>query len=158
RPAKPVLGTVAAVLGKDQATLVSTDLENANVQSPRLVEGRWPNTDQVFPKGKPRFTINVDARLLIDLLHVGLAFSSQDHNNKVTMELHDGTQLISRGWDRKRCKEEIRAAGVPVRLKSSCFFCPAMKPQEIDELPKHLLRRIVIMEARAKPRLTDLDG
>jgi len=33
-----------------------------------------------------------------------------------------------------------------------------MKPQEIDELPKHLLRRIVIMEARAKPRLTDIDG
>ena len=33
-----------------------------------------------------------------------------------------------------------------------------MKPQEIDELPKHLLRRIVIMEARAKPRLTDIDS
>ena len=92
RPVKPVLGTVAAVLGKDQATLVSTDLENANVQSPRLVEGRWPNTDQVFPKGKPRFTINVDAKLLIDLLQVAMAFSSQDHNNKVTMEFHDRNQ------------------------------------------------------------------
>src|SRR6516162_4259807 len=92
RPVKPVLGTVAAVLGKDQATLVSTDLENANVQSPRLVEGRWPNTDQVFPKGKPRFTINVDAKLLIDLLQVATAFSSQDHNNKVTMEFHDRNQ------------------------------------------------------------------
>jgi hypothetical protein len=89
RPVKPVLGTVAAVLGKDQATLVSTDLENANVQSPRLVEGRWPNTDQVFPKGKPRFTINVDAKLLIDLLQVAMAFSPADHNNKVTMEFHD---------------------------------------------------------------------
>ena len=92
RPVKPVLGTVAAVLGKDQATLVSTDLENANVQSPRLVEGRWPNTDQVFPKGKPRFTINVDAKLLIDLLQVAMAFSSQDRNNKVTMEFHDRNQ------------------------------------------------------------------
>jgi hypothetical protein len=92
RPVKPVLGTVAAVLGKDQATLVSTDLENANVQSPRLVEGRWPNSDQVFPKGKPRFTLNVDAKLLIDLLQVAMAFSSQDHNHKVTMEFHDRNQ------------------------------------------------------------------
>jgi DNA polymerase III sliding clamp (beta) subunit (PCNA family) len=92
RPVKPVLGTVAAVLGKDQATLVSTDLENANVQSPRLVEGRWPTTDQVFPKGKPRFTVNVDAKLLIDLLQVAMAFSSQDRNNKVTMEFHDRNQ------------------------------------------------------------------
>jgi len=66
--------------------------------------------------------------------------------------------LIEWGWDRERCKKEIRAAGLPVPPKSSCFFCPAMKPQEIDELPKHLLRRIVIMEARAKPRLTDIDG
>jgi hypothetical protein len=95
RPVKPVLGTVAAVLGKDQATLVSTDLENANVQSPRLVEGRWPNSDQVFPKGKPRFTINVDAKLLIDLLQVAMAFSSQDHNNKVTMEFHDRNNPIA---------------------------------------------------------------
>ena len=92
RPVKPVLGTVAAVLGKDQATLVSTDLENANVQSPRLVEGRWPNTDQVFPKGKPRFTINVDAKLLIDLLQVAMAFSPADHSNKVTMEFHGRNQ------------------------------------------------------------------
>src|SRR6516162_8167581 len=55
--------------------------------------------------------------------------------------------LIEWGWDRERCKEEIRAAGLPVPPKSSCFFCPAMKPQEIEELPRHLLRRIVIMEA-----------
>jgi hypothetical protein len=95
RPVKPVLGTVAAVLGKEQATLVSTDLENANVQSPRLVEGRWPNTDQVFPKGKPRFTINVDAKLLIDLLQVALAFSPADHSNKVTMEFHDRKDLFA---------------------------------------------------------------
>jgi hypothetical protein len=59
--------------------------------------------------------------------------------------------LIDWGWDRERCKKEIRAAGLPVPPKSSCFFCPAMKPQEIDELPRHLLRRIVIMEAGPCP-------
>jgi hypothetical protein len=26
------------------------------------------------------------------------------------------------GWDRERCKREIREAGLPVPLKSSCFF------------------------------------
>lgn len=33
-----------------------------------------------------------------------------------------------------------------------------MKPAEVAELPANLLRRIVVMEARAKPRLTDIDG
>lgn len=57
------------------------------------------------------------------------------------------------GWDRKRCVEEIVKAGLPVPLKSSCFFCPNMKQQEVDALPVEKLQRIVVMEARAKVRL-----
>lgn len=45
----------------------------------------------------------------------------------------------------------IEKGGIP--LKSSCFFCPNMKQNEIDLLPREKLARIVIMEARAKPRL-----
>ena len=56
-------------------------------------------------------------------------------------------------WDRARCVQEIVAAGLPVPVKSSCFFCPNMKMHEIDALPALKLARIVIMEARAKVRL-----
>lgn len=56
-------------------------------------------------------------------------------------------------WDRARCIREIREAGLPVPLKSSCFFCPNMKMPEIDQLPAEKLARIVILEARAKVRL-----
>jgi hypothetical protein len=66
--------------------------------------------------------------------------------------------LIEWDWNRERCADVIRKAGLPLPPKSSCWFCPAMKPYEVDELPRHLLRRIVVMEARAKPRLTDIDG
>jgi hypothetical protein len=52
----------------------------------------------------------------------------------------------------------IRAAGLPVPPKSSCFFCPAMKPAEVRELEPNLLRRIVVMEARAEPRLKSIQG
>lgn len=38
------------------------------------------------------------------------------------------------GWDRDRCKQEIDRAGLPVPIKSACFFCPAMKKPEIYEL------------------------
>ena len=62
------------------------------------------------------------------------------------------------GWDRVVCKEQITAAGLAVPAKSSCFFCIAMKPEEVDALPVEKLRRIVLLEARAKPRLDTVEG
>jgi len=66
--------------------------------------------------------------------------------------------LIEWGWDRARCIDEIANAGMPVPPKSSCFFCPAMKPAEIRALHPVQLRRIVLMEARAAPRLRTIAG
>lgn len=66
--------------------------------------------------------------------------------------------LIDWGWSRARCQEEIARAGLPVPPKSSCFFCTAMKPSEVRLLPAEKLRRIVIMEARAAPRLRSVQG
>ena len=62
------------------------------------------------------------------------------------------------GWARDRCEERIAAAGLPVPPKSSCFFCGSIKPVEVIELSIDELRVIVFMEARAKPRLRNVDG
>jgi hypothetical protein len=61
-------------------------------------------------------------------------------------------------WDRDECMRQIAMAGLPVPPKSSCFYCPAMKPWEVDTLSEDHLRRIVLMEARAMPRLTKVQG
>jgi hypothetical protein len=62
------------------------------------------------------------------------------------------------GWDRNRCIQEIEGAGLPVPCKSSCYFCPAMKPWEVRTLPRKYLKRIVLIEARAQPRLRTIKG
>jgi hypothetical protein len=62
------------------------------------------------------------------------------------------------GWLRPDCQARIARAGLPVPPKSSCFMCGAMQPEEVDELPPGLLRRIVLMEARAAPRLQKIEG
>lgn len=62
------------------------------------------------------------------------------------------------GWDRARCEAEIIDAGLPLPPKSSCFFCPNMQPAEVRELSPNHLQRIVLMEARAKPRLEKIEG
>lgn len=61
--------------------------------------------------------------------------------------------LIEEKMDREACKALIRSAGLPVPPKSACIFCPATQPAELHEHRKEYLRYIVIMEARARPRL-----
>jgi hypothetical protein len=62
------------------------------------------------------------------------------------------------GWTRADCARRIAAAGLPVPPKSACFFCTAARPEEIRALPRALLRQIVLIEARAAPRLRTVDG
>ncbi len=60
--------------------------------------------------------------------------------------------LIEWGWDRARCLAEAKVALGQAPAKSSCFFCGAMRPNEIVLLAKHypeLLERALFMEAVA---------
>lgn len=66
--------------------------------------------------------------------------------------------LQSWGMKREDCIALIAEAGLPVPPKSSCFFCPAMKPHEVSALDKDKLRRIVAIEANAKPKLGVVEG
>ncbi|QOT74535.1 hypothetical protein H5V43_21940 (plasmid) [Sphingobium fuliginis] len=62
------------------------------------------------------------------------------------------------GWDRDRCIARITAAGLPVPPKSSCWICGAMRPDEVRALPTWCLRLIILVEARAAPRLRTVEG
>ncbi len=62
------------------------------------------------------------------------------------------------GWGRPECEARIARAGLPIPPKSSCYFCGSIKPDEVLELSTEELRVIVLMEARAKPRLRAVDG
>lgn len=61
--------------------------------------------------------------------------------------------LIEWGWTREDCEQVIRKEGLPMPVKSSCFFCPAMKKCEIDDLMDNhpdLFDRAVAMEDLAR--------
>jgi len=62
------------------------------------------------------------------------------------------------GWHRIECGRQIELAGLPLPMKSSCYFCPAMKAHEVAELPEDKLRKIVIIEANASPNLRTVAG
>lgn len=69
-----------------------------------------------------------------------------------------GYPLREMGWKREDCIARIEAAGLPVPPKSACYMCGATQPWELHSYPPHLLRRIVLMEARAASRLTKIEG
>lgn len=65
------------------------------------------------------------------------------------------------GWARERCGHEIQMAGLPLPVKSACFYCPATQKCELIELAKKhpdLARRAVEMEDRASPNLKKIAG
>lgn len=61
-------------------------------------------------------------------------------------------------WNRDDCAARIAAAGLPVPPKSSCWICIGMTMSEVRELPIWCLRLIVLVEARAAPRLHTVEG
>ena len=65
--------------------------------------------------------------------------------------------LIEWGWNRERCVERIADAGLKQPNKSSCFFCPNMRQNEILSLPDDLKERVIAMEKNAT-KLAELKG
>lgn len=67
--------------------------------------------------------------------------------------------LIEWDWGREECREAIARAGLPQPGKSSCFFCPNMRPGEIRELQRtepDLFARALTLETNAA--LTSIQG
>lgn len=64
-------------------------------------------------------------------------------------------------WSRDDCIRIIQTAGLPQPGKSSCFFCPSMKRQEIEALKQQypdLYKRAIAMEENALPYLKKIKG
>lgn len=67
--------------------------------------------------------------------------------------------LIEWEIERETCIEIITSKGLPLPGKSSCFFCPANKKPEINDLMENypeLLKRALVMEQNAE--LTSVKG
>lgn len=78
-----------------------------------------------------------------------------------TQSTASGIPLMEWGWDREACIRTIEAAGLPQPGKSSCFFCPSMRAEEIIDLRERypdLFRRALALEDNARANLKTVRG
>lgn len=60
--------------------------------------------------------------------------------------------LIEWKWNQEDCVDAIRCAGLPIPVKSACFFCPSMRKAEVLQLAEEdpeLMKRALEMEDAA---------
>lgn len=70
-------------------------------------------------------------------------------------------KLVELDMGRFECVQVIIDAGLPLPPKSSCTFCPSMKPWEIIELYESQRKEFydaIVMERNAEPNLTTVIG
>ncbi len=71
----PVLQNVLIVLGKDQTTLGTTDLETPKVITAKNIEGTYPNYNQVIPKSdKKNLSIGFAPELMLRAFQIAKDF------------------------------------------------------------------------------------
>ena len=64
-------------------------------------------------------------------------------------------------WSRSDCQAVITSVGLPLPPKSSCFFCPSTRKEEILDLRRNhpeLFARALAMEDAAQKNLTSIRG
>lgn len=84
--------------------------------------------------------------------------TTKDFNTEKMINVYD---LVNAEMGRFECEKIIRDAGLPTVGKSSCFYCPSLKPWEIIELyenePK-IFYRAISLERNAKDTMTAIQG
>lgn len=64
---------VAVAVGEKTTTIAGFAAQGVDVSTSDNIEGRFPDTDGVFPKGEPAATVTVNASMLINLLRAAEA-------------------------------------------------------------------------------------
>jgi len=150
---------------------VNRDGEVIDLESECVDNGRLPSLAYGFKKCSQKFKIRPQDKFVrswppaVEAWASGLkvvkliGFDADEPGRAARQEAMESDKwewrhpLLAWNWGREECVEAIESAGLPQPGKSSCFFCPAMRPREILQLkachPDLLDRAIAIEEAAA---------
>lgn len=86
---RPIFGNAAVTISEDSAVFATTNGDSSNVSPTKLVDGRWPKTEEVIPDHSNAVTkILLDPRELIKLLEPFVA-TADDNSAAVELTIKD---------------------------------------------------------------------
>jgi len=87
----PIIENVAFVrASENDAEFITTDLEIANSVKTKVVDGKYPETDQIIPKTEPKVTVRVNVKYLKKVLD----FWIKNGRNYIDLEIRDESKPI----------------------------------------------------------------
>lgn len=107
----PILKTaVVKAMNAETVDFLTTDLENTEVKSIRLIEGDFPAYEQLWPIGEPKAQIVLNAKLLKTLLDVLGELDEKD--NRITFKIFgENSPMV---LEAKNLDQEGRAMIMPI--------------------------------------------
>jgi DNA polymerase III sliding clamp (beta) subunit (PCNA family) len=100
-------------IGKERATIVSTDLSQVNKTDCQIVEGNFPDYEQIFPKSAPKAKFKINASYLKRLCEL---FEKLDNSiNTIDVEVRGETEAVV--LTASDNKQKVRALLMPIRIQ-----------------------------------------
>lgn len=91
----PTLGCVrVASATKDKAALTTTDLDNERTLATKLIDGTYPNTEQLWAALKPpQMKVALNAKLLKKIAEYALANGKVDHKGDIAINIEIADEM-----------------------------------------------------------------
>ena len=147
-------------LAKHDMPEITTVMEGNGLEDDCLSRDTLPGKAFGFGSCSERFKIRPQQRWIKQqgitnvMWLVGIHHGERKRAERTLNQRSDVTfPLIDWRWDQAECVDAIRCAGLPVPVRSACFFCPAMRKVEVIRLAKdepELFKRAVEMEDGAR--------
>ncbi len=112
----PIVENASLSGGKDHSIITSTDLSMVSVNKLRAIEGNFPDTESVFPSGRPVTEVIVNAKLLIEMLSVIVKLQGKSKDNSVKLTLYEKKEAMR--IDAKAQGDKIRALLMPLAMSN----------------------------------------
>jgi hypothetical protein len=141
---------VAVKLAPTEATFGYTDLESNKTEATKLVEGKFPPVETIWPRTKTRLSVAIDPDLMVQLLKAMSALLPEGQK-RVELDLIDNTKpIIARAGSTEM---QLKGLIMPLGERSPDDAPPAKPTVQLDS-PSPEAERVTELEAETR-RLRD---
>jgi hypothetical protein len=139
---------VAVKLAPTEATFGFTDTESNKTEVTKLVEGKFPPVEQIWPRKKPKLTVAIDPDLMVQLLRTMSALLPEGQKRVELDFIDDKKPIIARAGSTEM---QLKGLIMPLGERGEDDNAPApAKPVAQLDSPSPEAEQVAELEAEAR--------